>query len=631
MTAKVAGDPRCSTIPDTMPLRLRRPLFFVVLSCVLAAAGEVDPASVVSQRIQTEYAKKAAEVPATADGQWDLAVWCRSRALVDEERVACEQVIALSPDHLEARRRLGFERMGTKWLRGEELYKAKGWVRHLGRWMAPAEVAAEESRRKRLRDLARARADWSNAWQGETRYFKIRSNAPGRIVEETGRALDLCVDTLAKIFRPRSMPRRIPLEMYATQAEFARASAVAGMPVGQGTLGYFYRGSDLGIRCFHAGSLDRTLGVLFHECTHLMVYQSFGDQVPTWANEGMAVFMEFAKVSGTSIDIRTVPWDRLWHLQDMLDEKDQISLNRLAALSGEYTVQYYPQGWGLVWFLLYADQGKYRPKLEAFYQQKQTPGMAVDAFRAAFGVAPDDLLPAWRSQFAAMEPKTTSELCDAALAAARYRYDLRKGLAFADQAIASAATDWKPKLVRARVLFAQARLSGRIEHWHQAAAAFGAVSAEREAALAKQRGKPALADLAITAEHAIALARGGGPGDCQRAVELCGKSIAADEADPSAYRSLAEIATVATDPVFRDLAAAGEHLAVADDLGPGHENDYVRALLLAANNQVPEALMMLDRAAALDAFGFGAALYQSEAARLKPKPAAVRPAGVKNR
>ena len=43
-----------------------------------------------------------------------------------------------------------------------------------------------------------------------------------------------------------------------------------------------------------AGSLDRTLSTLFHECTHLVIHQACGDgvEVPTWANEGLAVFFE---------------------------------------------------------------------------------------------------------------------------------------------------------------------------------------------------------------------------------------------------------------------------------------------------------------------------------------------------
>ena len=51
-------------------------------------------------------------------------------------------VIRLDPDHLAARRALGYEQIDGTWYQGDALYRAKGFVHHEGRWMTAQEFAA---------------------------------------------------------------------------------------------------------------------------------------------------------------------------------------------------------------------------------------------------------------------------------------------------------------------------------------------------------------------------------------------------------------------------------------------------------------------------------------------------------
>lgn len=57
----------------------------------------------------------------TVDGQLAIAEWCRKRGLVEQERAHLTRVIELSPDHVEARTRLGFRRIDDRWLATEEV------------------------------------------------------------------------------------------------------------------------------------------------------------------------------------------------------------------------------------------------------------------------------------------------------------------------------------------------------------------------------------------------------------------------------------------------------------------------------------------------------------------------------
>ena len=54
---------------------------------------------------------------------------------------ALELVIQLDPDHRAARRALGYEYVNSRWLRGDALYRARGFVRYNDRWMTSREFA----------------------------------------------------------------------------------------------------------------------------------------------------------------------------------------------------------------------------------------------------------------------------------------------------------------------------------------------------------------------------------------------------------------------------------------------------------------------------------------------------------
>jgi hypothetical protein len=99
-----------------------------------------------------EYELAAEKLKADdAKGHFELANWCAGKNLDHFEREQLEATVVADPEHKEARERLGYEKVGGKWLRGEELLKAKGMVKVDGKWMtkesAAASAAAKEKKR----------------------------------------------------------------------------------------------------------------------------------------------------------------------------------------------------------------------------------------------------------------------------------------------------------------------------------------------------------------------------------------------------------------------------------------------------------------------------------------------------
>ena len=54
------------------------------------------------------------------EGQWKLAEWCHEHGLPDQRKTHLQRVIELDPDHVEARRLLGYSKIDGKWMTQEE-------------------------------------------------------------------------------------------------------------------------------------------------------------------------------------------------------------------------------------------------------------------------------------------------------------------------------------------------------------------------------------------------------------------------------------------------------------------------------------------------------------------------------
>ncbi|MBI2192361.1 MAG: HEAT repeat domain-containing protein [Planctomycetes bacterium] len=77
--------------------------------------------------------------PKSAKERIELALWCKRQGLDREAEAEFQKVLELDPDHAVARRHLGYEKFGGKWLPLEEAKAARGLVKYGGRWMAPEE------------------------------------------------------------------------------------------------------------------------------------------------------------------------------------------------------------------------------------------------------------------------------------------------------------------------------------------------------------------------------------------------------------------------------------------------------------------------------------------------------------
>ncbi len=114
---------------------------------------------------ELEYLRIRGDYADTAEGQWDLAEWCRKNHLSKFRKTHLERVIELDPNHAPARRGLGYSQVQGQWVTQEQRMTERGFVRYHGTWVMPQEVELREEERKT--DLAQK--DWFKKlkrWRG---------------------------------------------------------------------------------------------------------------------------------------------------------------------------------------------------------------------------------------------------------------------------------------------------------------------------------------------------------------------------------------------------------------------------------------------------------------------------------
>jgi PBS lyase HEAT-like repeat len=106
--------------------------------------------------VRDEYEQLAPRVPATVDGQWQLAEWCREHNLAKQRQVHLRRILELDPEHAGARRGLGYSQIAGRWVKPEEIQGQRGLEFYGGRWRYPQEIELTE----RQHAVERAEKEW---------------------------------------------------------------------------------------------------------------------------------------------------------------------------------------------------------------------------------------------------------------------------------------------------------------------------------------------------------------------------------------------------------------------------------------------------------------------------------------
>ena len=123
----------------------------------LTLAGSTVTRVLTTSNVQKQYEELLHKAPATVDGHWKLAEWCKDAGLTAQRKFHLEQIIKLEPDHEEARLVLGYGRFPNGgWMTPDDYMQRQGYVKYRGAWKLPQEIEIEA----RVRDFELADKQW---------------------------------------------------------------------------------------------------------------------------------------------------------------------------------------------------------------------------------------------------------------------------------------------------------------------------------------------------------------------------------------------------------------------------------------------------------------------------------------
>ncbi|MEN6405520.1 MAG: HEAT repeat domain-containing protein [Thermoguttaceae bacterium] len=97
---------------------------------------------------EVEYECIAPTYADTAEAQWALAQWCREHRLTKQREVHLQRVIELDPEHVLARRALGYNKVEGQWITHDDLMIQRGYIKYKGQWKAKQQIEVAEKKKK---------------------------------------------------------------------------------------------------------------------------------------------------------------------------------------------------------------------------------------------------------------------------------------------------------------------------------------------------------------------------------------------------------------------------------------------------------------------------------------------------
>jgi tetratricopeptide (TPR) repeat protein len=260
---------------------------------------------------------------------------------------------------------------------------AEGYVRHEGKWLS--KPAYEQLLKKRF-EAARARTEeiarhsaWVDAWEQETKHFKVRSNTSPELLDYYAELLEayysLMDDRIGIDPTPTYRRIKMAVNVFKSKAEFHKYSQAKS----PGVLGYFWAG-DNSLNFYHNyADPAQSTWVALHECTHLLTFlvdQQYNPQI--WLNEAVADYFGSSKVSRDKkgklvIEPGQLQTDRVLTVQQAIEAGNDVKLSDLFLITRDAFRGFeYAHAWSFVYFLNTFEDGRWAKTFAKFFKALYT-------------------------------------------------------------------------------------------------------------------------------------------------------------------------------------------------------------------------------------------------------------------
>lgn len=380
-------------IPPQAPLTIVVALPPLSNDISAAPGADVEPPLVQQWRRQFETLRQT-----QAENLFQLALLAAEQKDFTRAYQWVHATLRENPAHERARLLLGYKQHDGRWLTPYEISKTQAqqvWHPRFG-WLPESQVARYESGERRYRgrwmsaaDETTARANLERGWEIASEHYQVRTNhsleAGVRLANRLERFYDawrqvfaryvLRDDQWERLFRdgaPTGAAKRHQVVLFRNRGEFIQALE-REQPSIRISTGYY---SPISRKSFYFVGSEEDDSTLYHEATHQLFTEihptsrDAGRNANFWIVEGVACWIEsFRPIDGLGL-IGGVDATRLRNARTRLTrDRFYLPLGQLAAMSvidvqrNPQIAMIYSESAGLTYFLMFADDGRYREPL----------------------------------------------------------------------------------------------------------------------------------------------------------------------------------------------------------------------------------------------------------------------------
>ncbi len=215
-------------------------------------------------------------------------------------------------------------------------------------------------------------SDWEHAWEIKGDCYTVKTDLSRDLAEQMSRAMEQMNAYYRKVFHVKEHgggdTARVTICVYRTRKEFDEHEDKPDEHI----LGFFVPNVNR-VATYDPRDEGRALSdlwsTLFHESSHQFTHLISADLIPSWLNEGTASFFEGARLlPNGAVETNLVPEMRLKDLPYFF-KQGKPGLEEVVSWfkPGSYEGEYYPFGWGLVYFLQNYENDKSQRIYEPLY------------------------------------------------------------------------------------------------------------------------------------------------------------------------------------------------------------------------------------------------------------------------
>jgi len=260
---------------------------------------------------------------------------------------------------------------------------------------------------------------WSDGWDIETEHYHVTGHTSSARLLAHGAYLEALYRTYAELYEPDRMPPlKFEVHIFNRKSDFDAAAAAYGMNTamgGGGITGGFFTPGLLSLWVYEeSGSLggeDFSVEyVTAHECSHQFLHLACNgsEHVPTWFNEGLAVYFESGVFENNQFTVRP-PREQISRLQTLYAEQKRMLTPPATYLDhhGHIAVDQYGEVYAMVQFFVFGTCGPGcrhkncgRSRFRDYWQALRNHDDGAKAFERIFL---DDMIKAKGSREAALK------------------------------------------------------------------------------------------------------------------------------------------------------------------------------------------------------------------------------------